>query len=293
MTLVAAWIRNVRSVRELVVASDSRLSGAAAVWDCSPKIISLPRTDALMAFAGSTDLAYPTMLQVVRAIEAHPASVERRYDVTDLSDKVLQVMNQMLDIRVVDRVARAEAMIEKAGTEYLLGGWSWRHERFTCFRYTFDSGTRRYIRSKIVDAQNRRHRYALAFLGSGADAARSHFMRGRSSQGKTASDPIDMEPLEVLRDLIREGTDHTLGGAPQVVKVYRHMNTESFGVIWRNRVGEIGVPTYGGRPLLEWEKPYFQFIDADAPERHATYVRRLDAAGVERLEEVTSSDDQL
>ncbi len=80
-----------------------------------------------------------------------------------------------------------------------------------------------------------------------------------------------MEPLEVLRDMIRDSGYDTVGGAPQVVKIYRHMNSEFFGVTWRAQIGSPAAATYGGRPLLDYEKAYFVMIDADAPTRHAKY----------------------
>ena len=44
MTLVAAWVRSVGTTQELVLATDSRLTGGHT-WDCCPKILSLPRGD--------------------------------------------------------------------------------------------------------------------------------------------------------------------------------------------------------------------------------------------------------
>ena len=68
MTLGMARVRNLSSIRELVVASDSRLSGGQ-FWDANPKIMLLPRTDCVLSFAGQTYNAYPLMLQAANAIE--------------------------------------------------------------------------------------------------------------------------------------------------------------------------------------------------------------------------------
>jgi len=57
----------VGSVTEMIVASDSRLSGGQA-WDGNPKILMLPRSDAVLAFAGYTGVAYPLMIQAYNAI---------------------------------------------------------------------------------------------------------------------------------------------------------------------------------------------------------------------------------
>lgn len=55
------------------------------------------------------------------------------------------------------------------------------------------------------------------------------------------------------------------------MKVYRHQNAEPFSVLWRRELGSEGTATYGGRPLLDYEKPYYRFIDADDPSNHAKY----------------------
>lgn len=92
MTLSIAWLRTVGSVEELVFASDSRLRSGEA-WDCCPKILTLPRSDCLISFAGSTAYAYPLMLQMARAIEFYPASSDRRVDIAHLKGHTLRVFN--------------------------------------------------------------------------------------------------------------------------------------------------------------------------------------------------------
>jgi len=73
-----------------------------------------------------------------------------------------------------------------------------------------------------------------------------------------------MEPFEVLRDIIRSGMFPSVGGAPQVVKVYEHMNVHPFGVHWPDKSG--GMVTLLGRPLMAYEKPPSGIIDPDAPQ---------------------------
>ncbi len=68
MTLVAVWVRKAGKARELVIASDSRLT--PFTWDVAPKILPLPRGDSVLAFAGNTDVAYPIMIQMSNAVDA-------------------------------------------------------------------------------------------------------------------------------------------------------------------------------------------------------------------------------
>ncbi|MFE9915374.1 hypothetical protein ACFYPG_09440 [Micromonospora sp. NPDC005553] len=272
MTLVLAWVRNYSDQREMVMASDSRLTGGGALWNCCPKIVSLPRSDAILAFAGMTDIAYPAMLQIVRAIEANPASIERRYDITQLAHAVQEVLNQMLDERIVERGLLEGALADKSQTTFILGGWSWRWQQFRMWLYTFDRATGRYYRRKSSPDRHRNPNVHLLVTGDVKKDALREFALLRRSRGLTGVDPLNMEPLEVLRDMIRSGSYRSIGGAPQIMKVYRHMNAESFGVLWRRAPEAEAIATYGGRPLLDYEKPFFALIDPDRPEEHGRYI---------------------
>lgn len=75
MTLGMAWLRTVGDVRELVIASDSRLSGGQ-YWDANPKIMLLPRSDAVLSFAGSTSDAY-SCARLAETREQHEIRISR------------------------------------------------------------------------------------------------------------------------------------------------------------------------------------------------------------------------
>ena len=76
------------------------------------------------------------------------------------------------------------------------------------------------------------------FAGDKADMARRNLKTLLQSRyGKTAEryegEGFDMEPFEVLRDLVSASdTNDSIGGAPQLVKVYQHMNARAVGVYW-------------------------------------------------------------
>src|ERR1700743_3358333 len=92
MTLGMAWVRVVGGVRELVIASDSRLSGGQ-YWDGNPKIMLLPRSDAVLSFAGQTRDAYPLMLQAYNAIKMYPLAEKRALDLADLKGHLVRVFD--------------------------------------------------------------------------------------------------------------------------------------------------------------------------------------------------------
>src|SRR5574341_676533 len=96
MTLAIAWVRQLKGVEELIFASDSRLS-AGQDWDCCPKIIPLLRSDSAICFAGDTNNAYPSMLQLQHALEIYPKARSRAMDIHDFKGHVLRVLNNMRD----------------------------------------------------------------------------------------------------------------------------------------------------------------------------------------------------
>jgi hypothetical protein len=139
MTLAVGWVREVGTGPELVFAADSRLRQGGA-WDSCPKIFRLPRSDAVMAFAGDTLWAYPIVLQTINDIDAFPPSRRRQSDLRVARGHALRVLNQML--------ASGDALssgLHKPDTEFLFGGWSWEAQRFFLWRLhwsTYDHGFR-------------------------------------------------------------------------------------------------------------------------------------------------------
>src|SRR5258708_12301847 len=125
MTISLAWVRNVGTTKELVVGSDSRLSFGCR-WDCCPKVLALPRGDAVMCFAGNTMYAYPVMLQSIAAISQHPRLLSRGMDLYDLRGHLLRVLNSMVAL-IHDLPTGVE---NRPDTTFLLGVWSWRPNQF-------------------------------------------------------------------------------------------------------------------------------------------------------------------
>jgi hypothetical protein len=71
-----------------------------------------------------------------------------------------------------------------------------------------------------------------------------------------------MEPFAVLRDMIRTSNFPSIGGAPQVIKIYEHMNAVPAGVFWPDK--ESGTVSVLGRPLMQYEKVRWRTIDPDS-----------------------------
>jgi hypothetical protein len=76
------------------MATDSRLRSGRA-WDCGPKIVTLPRTDVAISFAGDTEDAYPFILQLSSAIANYSRARNRAMDVLDLKGHTPRVFDSM------------------------------------------------------------------------------------------------------------------------------------------------------------------------------------------------------
>lgn len=136
MTLTAAWIRKVGNVQELVVSTDSRLRGGYA-WDACPKIMKLPRTDALLAFAGETEYAYPTMLQIYNAIDMYERSRTRAQDLVVTARHLVRVCNEMR-LYLDDPPSNG---IDPPNMVLVLGGFSWLRQEFHILVLNYSAGT--------------------------------------------------------------------------------------------------------------------------------------------------------
>lgn len=249
MTAVICWERRVGPLSELVVISDSRLGGGQR-WDACPKIFATGRGDAVLAFAGDTLRAYPLILQALATVSSYQASSRGDLDIRDLASHLAHALNHMRSINTRDE-ANANP-----DCELLLAGWSWRLGKFRAYPIRYETGrnaegetVRKFIASPAGPAP--------AVLG-GSSATAVYATLGdagtkvtgglvRMSQARTS--PLDMQPVSVLADLCGSNRlEHdTVGGPPQIAKVYRTMRTELFATRWKQTV------SISGRPMLRGE----------------------------------------
>jgi hypothetical protein len=109
---------------ELLIASDSRLSGGRSIDFC-PKVLVLPRLDCAVCFAGSTDLAYPLMLQLSLAAEAHPPSLKRVLDLRPFVTHAVKVFNSM-----AGAIRTPVPALKEPAVSFIIGGYSWKRKQF-------------------------------------------------------------------------------------------------------------------------------------------------------------------
>lgn len=258
MTLSVAWVRDIGNTQELLVATDSRLRFGCA-WDCCPKIITLPRSDSALCFAGDTMHAYPMMLQMQAAIGMYPKSRSRAMDFLELRHHTLEVFNGMREY--IGDLRGDQQEPEPPETLFILAGFSWRSSKFAIWLLHFDTNIKQFTYRPASTWKGGDGKKKIAFAGDYVEEARTRLVEILREREKLTVGGFDMEPFEVLRDMLRDDQHPYIGGPPQLVKVYRHMNSLPFGVYWPDR--ESGQVSLLGRPLLNYETSTYKVLDPD------------------------------
>jgi len=226
MTIVVAWERGVGPLRELIVASDSRLSVAETErWDGCPKVFTFPGFPFILAFRGSTGLAYPYVLQAIAQLQGNEAVIRRATDIADFSGHVARTTSSM---RL--QVSSPDVAYDPSECELLIGGWSWRLGRFRVFVITFDKNSARYVAVPAKPAPlllgGASASSVLAVIGD--PKARSALVGELAKRSDVG--PLGYTPLEAIWTLCGRKWQDTVGGVPQVAKAYQSMHVEPFSV---------------------------------------------------------------
>lgn len=146
MTLCTAWVRRGVDLEELVIASDSRLSGGGGEkWDACPKILILPRTDCAIAFAGVTSRAYPVMLQLRSAIQAFPDSRKCIMGLTHVAGHFMRIINDMVAQVSVPDADKPDFVNDLTKSKFLFAGYDSVYKQFVMYRIYYDRGAHRYV----------------------------------------------------------------------------------------------------------------------------------------------------
>lgn len=257
MTISVAWVRKAGTQEELVVATDSRLSFGCK-WDCSPKVGAMPRGDSILCFAGDTLYAYPILLQALAAVSQHPKLLSRAMDLMDLKGHLLRILNSMT-LLVHDLPAGGPS---EPDTTFIFAGWSWRRGMFIAWLLHYDAHIRKFtFRPARAWTGPNRAKYICA-TGDYQVEFKRRLVELLRKKRKLRAGAFDMEPFEVLRDMLRCDSFHLIGGAPQLMKIYKHQNCRPFGVFWPSyeskRVNLLG------RPLLDYESSDYLVLDPDS-----------------------------
>lgn len=281
MTIAIAWTRTIASCEELVFVSDSRLSGDGRNFDACPKITTLPRSDCAIAFAGYTGHAYPMMQQLALAIDAHAPLKRGSMDLTSVKAHALKIFDSMSALIESSEHLSGPVSITPEAL-FLFGGYSWIKKQFEIWRIQYRKPERKFVAEpaqwlryipeacKIVFSNSKSNKAAqskvlgrIAFAGDQSEIARRMLLdKLKPVEGQKPPTTLDWEPFEVVRDILRDPNhSETVGGAPQIVKVYQYMRTSPLGVFWPSKAR--GVAHLQGRPCLGYERIEKFVLDPD------------------------------
>lgn len=256
MTISVAWLRKVKSVEELVFASDSRLSFGCR-WDCCPKLLALPRGDSAICFAGDTLYAYPILLQAVAAVSQHQKLLSRGMNLDELKGHMLRILNYMVG-SIHDLPAGAP---NQPGTTFLFGGWSWKHAQFKVWLLYFDPLLKRFTFRPTIRWRDLNNEKFFAFTGDYEAEYRQRLVALLRKKHKLEQGGFDMEPFEVLRDMLRANEHDLIGGPPQVMKIYKYSSSRPYAVFWPTK--DDAKVSLLGRPMLDYEQSDYLVLDPD------------------------------
>jgi hypothetical protein len=284
MTISVAWVRRVNNYEELVFTSDSRLSGDGNYFDCSPKILTLGRHHCAIAFGGVTNQAFPVMLQLATAMHSHEPLKVGSLDVAATRTHALKIFNVMYDLLKPGTLVRAKRDGPDIDDDlcFLFGGYDWLKKSFelSSLDYSRTQGKFKAEPAYWLFYNQRSHRFSyrrtksykaiqpasqIVFAGDQAEAAQENLLARLSQKYPegTKFQGLDWEPFEVVRDMLRDEKHcHTIGGAPQVVKVHQHMNAYSYAVYWPDRTSN--QIFLHGRTCLEYERLSTWVLDPDS-----------------------------
>jgi hypothetical protein len=224
MTVVVSWTRKTNSGRELWIMSDSRLSGGKC-WDYGPKIFSMGRSDAVIAFAGDTAWSYPLIAQVTSYVESFVNLRERVVDFVDAQKKIIRMLNESLNF-VSDAVDKS---LEEPYCTFIFSGYSARKQEFMINRIVFNSKKKHFE----VKPPKKINGELLAAIGDEKPLkAIYRKVSERENNKKGREFKLDMVPSEAFVEVLSSGRFSEIGGSPQIMKLYQNMNQQHIAVYW-------------------------------------------------------------
>jgi len=259
MTLCTAYIRKVNDTEELVFATDSCLTGGEK-WKHGIKLFELPRKDCLLCFAGSTFRAYPLVLNLVSSIHLDKYLESPIAKLDEVLDYLSELFTDLVK-KIISEIPGENIHELRAGAQFLFGGWDWDRGIFRVWKLHYSEEIEGFIFDELYSDMNKKRFYT--FLGDPSpkieEIAYSAYKKLVYDEDKQ-DDPIDMEPLRILRDISLDKGIREVDGSLQIAKVYKSNRTEFFGIYWESSKGR---PCFQGREYSETNKPLVRYYNPD------------------------------
>ena len=189
-------------------------------------------------------------------IESYPRLMNRNMDLHVLRGHTINVFNN-----VRDSVFNYVEGTQYPQLKFILGGYSWIRKTFSVWLITFDAAKEEFVFSSLPKHRKRK----VWFIGDDeyVKEARQKLNQLLLKRDKL-NQSLDMEPFEIIRDMLRlHASDPraTIGGPPQLIKIYQYIHTQPFGVYWPNK--KSSQVSILGRSLLDYERPSYPILDPD------------------------------
>jgi len=259
MTLCTAYIRQANDTEELVFATDSCLTGGEK-WKHGIKLFELPRKDCLLCFAGSTMRAYPLVLNLVSSIhlDKYLQSPSAKLDevLVFLSDLFTELVK-----KIISEIPGENIHELRGGAKFLFGGWDWEKGSFRVWKLHYSAEVEGFIFDELNGNSSKKRFYT--FLGDPSPEIEEEAFKNYKKMvydDDKQDDPIDMEPLKILRDISLNKGIREVDGSLQIAKVYKSNRTEFFGIYWESSKGK---PCFQGREYNEINKPLVRYFNPD------------------------------
>ncbi|ADY55196.1 hypothetical protein Sgly_0847 [Syntrophobotulus glycolicus DSM 8271] len=289
MTLCTAWIRQANDTEELIFATDSCLTGGEK-WKHGIKLFELPRKDCLLSFAGSTMRAYPLVLNLVSAIHFDDYLQSPFAKLNEVLVYISDLFTELVK-KIISEIPNEDINDLRGGAKFLFGGWDWEKGSFRVWKLHYSSEVEGFIFDELNGNLSKKRFYT--FLGDpspeiGEEAFKAY--KKMVYDEDKQDDPIDMEPLKILRDFSLNKDIREVDGSLQIAKIYKSNRTEFFGVYWASSKGK---PCFQGREYNEVNKPLvryfnpdtFEIIESDLPARLANITEEIYQDNCEFIQE--------
>ncbi len=214
-----------------------------------------------MAMSGDATEAYAFLLQAINTTNLLDGHLSGRTDIGSLAKQLRKVYADSR--KHVSGLPVGVKTADVPNLQVMLVGWCWRKLRFEGYAYFYDS-LGKLVMQRVTNFE-KSGPGGVYFFGDAAQAANKQLRsemklvnlrkRRPGGTGKTMYSELDWQPLKVLCDVIEDPAVRTVGGVPQVLKIYQYGSTESF--VWRD---EQDRDSFGGRRVLAKERSDRRFI---------------------------------
>jgi hypothetical protein len=262
MTLCTAWIRQVNDTEELVFATDSCLTGGEK-WKHGIKLFELPRKDCLLCFAGDTARGYPLILNLVSSIHLDKYLQQPSAKLEEVLEFISELFTKL--VKSIGEIGKERLHEERGSAQFLFGGWDWQkgvNGSFRVWKLYYSPDVEGFIFDELTNIDSTRTNF-YTFMGNASidveKEAKERLNKLRIDEDKLDK-KLDMEPLQILRDISLDKTIREVDGSLQIAKVYKSNRTEFFGIYWESSSGK---PCFQGREYNEINKPLVRYFDPD------------------------------